>query len=635
MGFEDSELVGKALAGKSAAFEELVNRYRDAVCGVAYHYIGNFEDVQDAAQESFVQAYLRLGQLRDPAKFGPWLRKITSNVCMGMLNHRSRCRVGLNEADEPAAEVSEDERRAAVRAIVTEALGRLSDKVRLTVTLTYINGYSHDEVASFLEIPVNTVRSRLQHAKKQLREEMIAMVGDVLHEEKPDSELTERIMDAMRKVSSQSFSERLRSANETLELVESEGARDPSALKKAVLEAVERSDAFTPDHKQQLLKMTKSMTPEQLRDSMRVELLLTKIGHVRGDEMRATADEVMCLVERIGEAAFPPRGFLGLAQMLDSVSRHDDAQSYYMKALEASQSAGDTALEGEIRMWLGARHMREHEPKKAREHFTRARDLLPPRDPQRPDCWKEACDSVLALLDEVGDEAAARLIGYNAPCGAIEESDGAISFMEQPMMGVGRRIEDAPALNFGCVFLQVSLAGKTITRSAKPGDTWSGRFTSWTFAPLETIALVKSKQESVSVPAGTFDNCLLMEYVTKETLPPDDAPEEATTVETRRSRFCGWRLAWFAPGVGLVQLQAKMDDGTEAVMQLREYEIEGPTEDCFPLAVGNRWSYGWADIPEDYVAKESYRITANEGDAWIVEHYQYIYKTPPCATGSG
>jgi len=66
----DSELVKRALAGQRSAFAELVDRYRDAACAVAYHYLGDFEEAQDAAQEAFVRAYLRLRQLREPGKFG-------------------------------------------------------------------------------------------------------------------------------------------------------------------------------------------------------------------------------------------------------------------------------------------------------------------------------------------------------------------------------------------------------------------------------------------------------------------------------------------------------------------------------------------------------------------------------------
>ena len=69
-------LVERVIVGDRDAFAGLVDRYRDAACAVAYSYFGGFDDVQDAVQEAFVQAYCQLHQLREPAKFGPWLRRI-------------------------------------------------------------------------------------------------------------------------------------------------------------------------------------------------------------------------------------------------------------------------------------------------------------------------------------------------------------------------------------------------------------------------------------------------------------------------------------------------------------------------------------------------------------------------------
>ncbi|MCC6445636.1 MAG: sigma-70 family RNA polymerase sigma factor [Armatimonadetes bacterium] len=201
---EDCELARQALAGKPSAFAELVDRYRDAVCAVAYHYLGSFEDTQDAAQEAFVQAYLHLKRLCDPERFAPWLKRIAANTSADFLRRRGDTLLSwdaLPESAKPCRNPSPDEDmdRVAARMLVREALDRLSDKTRLTVTLFYIDGYSHAEIAGFLEVPVETVRSRLKRAKKQLQEEMITMVTDVLQEEKAEPEFTKDVVkEAMR-----------------------------------------------------------------------------------------------------------------------------------------------------------------------------------------------------------------------------------------------------------------------------------------------------------------------------------------------------------------------------------------------------------------------------------------------------
>ena len=185
---DDEQLVSRTLTGDRDAFVGLVDRYRDAVCAVAYHYLGNFDDVQDAAQDAFVQAYRQLAQLRELAKFGPWLRHITSNVCLGMLRRRDHSLLPLDGIPEHASD--EDPLQAAHNLTVRDALSHLSEKSHVTLTLFHIDGYSHAEIADFLEVPVNTVRSRLRSARKQLSKEMIDMFTDELSEGKKKVRIT-------------------------------------------------------------------------------------------------------------------------------------------------------------------------------------------------------------------------------------------------------------------------------------------------------------------------------------------------------------------------------------------------------------------------------------------------------------
>ncbi len=188
---DDGELVGQTLMGSRDAFAALVDRYRDAVCAVAYSHLGNFEDVQDAAQDAFVQAYRRLAQLREPAKFGPWLRRITTNICMGMLRRSDHSVASLETAPEVACPSSAgDPHERAASLIVRDALSRIPENARITLTLFHIDGYSHSEIADFLEVPVNTVRSRLRSARKRLSREMIDMFTDQLSEDKKKVRIT-------------------------------------------------------------------------------------------------------------------------------------------------------------------------------------------------------------------------------------------------------------------------------------------------------------------------------------------------------------------------------------------------------------------------------------------------------------
>ena len=162
MPVDDAKLVRDAMAGDREAFGRLVDRHRRAVWGTAYHFLGRTDDAQDATQEAFVQAFLHLRQLRQTERFAPWMRRITTNVCAQVLRRRASREVALDSVERLWSGDRADE--VVSRLAVRDALGRLSEKTRLVLTLCCAGGYSHVEVAAFLEIPVATVRSRLQRA---------------------------------------------------------------------------------------------------------------------------------------------------------------------------------------------------------------------------------------------------------------------------------------------------------------------------------------------------------------------------------------------------------------------------------------------------------------------------------------
>jgi RNA polymerase sigma-70 factor (ECF subfamily) len=103
-------LVQRTRRGDREAFGQLVERYRDAIYGLAYHHVQNFEDARDIAQESFIKAYLRLPQLRDEQKFGPWLRQVTINECKMLQRSRRRVELlSLEELQERGEELAVEE----------------------------------------------------------------------------------------------------------------------------------------------------------------------------------------------------------------------------------------------------------------------------------------------------------------------------------------------------------------------------------------------------------------------------------------------------------------------------------------------------------------------------------------------
>ncbi len=174
----DRQLVERVQEGDREAFGYLVDRYRDMVYGLGYHLTHDFEAARDLAQEAFVQAYLKLGQLRDPDRFSGWLRQIATNVHHNQRRRREVSTVALKEAGE----IADTPRPSEIEVVVREALARLREPERLTLTLHYINGYSHAEIGEFLGVRPGTIKTRLARARQHLKTEVMAMVEDAFEQ---------------------------------------------------------------------------------------------------------------------------------------------------------------------------------------------------------------------------------------------------------------------------------------------------------------------------------------------------------------------------------------------------------------------------------------------------------------------
>lgn len=168
---DEADLVRRTLAGDRSAFGALVERYAGQARRVARAVLGDPDDADDAAQDAFLSALVKLAQY-DPARpFGPWLMRIVANAATDRRRRRAIRRtesldaglVGGGTRPDVAAE------RAALGERLRAALAELTPRRRLAVTLFDVEGYSHAEIAQALGIPEGTVRSEVFHARRRLR----------------------------------------------------------------------------------------------------------------------------------------------------------------------------------------------------------------------------------------------------------------------------------------------------------------------------------------------------------------------------------------------------------------------------------------------------------------------------------
>jgi len=194
----DEILVKKTLSGDKTAFNQLVAKYQTQVYGLAFNMSRNFSDAEDLAQEAFLRAYLSLHQLREPAKFGNWLYRITQNVCRRWLqkkmNHEEMTeRVKMNEMDRRVPMPDELTEARELQEGVRSAIDELPEQERLVVTLYYMDGLTQHDIADFVGVSESTVKRRLRSSRNKLKGELLTMVQENLQKQDLTSEFTDKV----------------------------------------------------------------------------------------------------------------------------------------------------------------------------------------------------------------------------------------------------------------------------------------------------------------------------------------------------------------------------------------------------------------------------------------------------------
>jgi RNA polymerase sigma factor (sigma-70 family) len=163
-------LISEAKKGGKDAFALLLNRYKAAVFRHAYGMLGDRMEAEDVTQETFIKAYYSLSKLENEFAFTPWLTRIVSRLCYDRLHKRKKESAIDEKILEQTTEGSLEQQQ--LRITIEEAMNKLSPEHLEAIVLREVQGYSYDEIAGMLEIPLGTVKSRINAARLLLRNEM-------------------------------------------------------------------------------------------------------------------------------------------------------------------------------------------------------------------------------------------------------------------------------------------------------------------------------------------------------------------------------------------------------------------------------------------------------------------------------
>lgn len=171
---EEQGWVEDARRGDKHAFSRLVQAYQRPVYNLTYRMLGSIEEAEDAAQETFLRAYARLGQYDPTMKFSTWLFSIANHHCIDRLRKRRATHISIDdnpvlenmEGDLPQPEHSALGREQSLE--LQALIGLLEPEYRTPLVLRYWEELSYEEIAETMGMTVAAIKSRLYRARQQL-----------------------------------------------------------------------------------------------------------------------------------------------------------------------------------------------------------------------------------------------------------------------------------------------------------------------------------------------------------------------------------------------------------------------------------------------------------------------------------
>ena len=180
--YSDEQLMLLFQGGDEKAYIELVNRYKDKLINFIFNYLGDFELSEDVVQETMIKLYQKKHYYKEIAKFSTWLYTIAKNLANTELRKRKQRKTTLlsqfskddktyelpSNDPEPGQEIQTD----IVNKIIKNAVDQLSEKFKIVIILRDIQGLSYEDISEIINVPIGTVKSRINRARLQLQLEL-------------------------------------------------------------------------------------------------------------------------------------------------------------------------------------------------------------------------------------------------------------------------------------------------------------------------------------------------------------------------------------------------------------------------------------------------------------------------------
>lgn len=552
----DKATVMLVLSGNGEAYGDIVHRYKDIVFNVIYAIVKNYHTAEDLTQDTFIDGYIKLKSLGEPYNVGAWLVKMAKNKCY---NHLTRSPVKFeNELHDfisdprtstPENFLIEQEERHTLR----KTIQLLPDLHKTVTELYYFDNLSQNEIAELLKIPIGTVSRRLHDARLKLKKELDNMDNNdkITISKDFEKQVAEKVKAIQNYYSlhNHSYDGFDNEFKETVELID----QLPESQEKHGAYA----DVYLVASWHDKVHQDRALQEAELAEKAQVMSSVTINKYLNGnyDEFIIQADEILPKMKKMPNN---PDNANGIGELLFWRGSRKFIQGWENADIEKLNEAKTSFVEAEKNL------------KKINSYYS------------------NAIAGIKAVEIETNEMDNHIKATYGITGEGYRYENGKMIFAQQP----GFSQSNSNINRFNSIFYYVSynfdrtffdenleIGGKIIETKGE-----------YTKSAGSTHTLI-SKNEKVTVLAGTFDDCMHIKL---------------------HGLFFGRIFdtdVYYAKGVGLVKAEFVEGDKVENY-ELSEYKINDGNagSEYFPFAVGNIWRYINKNLPSIYWQTTEYEL---------------------------
>jgi RNA polymerase sigma-70 factor (ECF subfamily) len=170
---DDLQILQEIREGNTSLFKELIKRYESLVAATVIGMLGKCSEVDDVGQEVFIRFYKAINKFRGESAVGTYLTRIAINLSINELRRRQRRNQFYSSSNDELYDIADPDSGTGENEnmeLVQRAIEKLTPKFRSVIVLRLIDGYSTEETAKILKLPLGTVLSRLARAQQKLKQ---------------------------------------------------------------------------------------------------------------------------------------------------------------------------------------------------------------------------------------------------------------------------------------------------------------------------------------------------------------------------------------------------------------------------------------------------------------------------------